>query len=156
MLPTPSFLIALAGAVPRWVESLVYRQLTPRQVTELALEADEVFGLPEGSKIMCPMPGTPSDAIFHAYTRGLAAMAFAPGGVRAFGLHFHGDLDRLAPDPDAPVYLRALPTLEVEAEVEASGMVSLGAKGMAPRRRRPPLRVVSPRRRASGEKPALR
>lgn len=76
----------LAVAVPLWIEN--FRPLTDDQRIEIAKEAGQVVA-EHGDIILYQSKKKGETAkAFNQLARGLAALAFADGGVTAFGLHF--------------------------------------------------------------------
>jgi hypothetical protein len=83
---------ALSAAVPLWIEQL--RRLPLADILARARELAQVIA-EHGDVILYRGKKTGESAkAFNALAEGIACLAFAPGGVRAFGMHFeaeHGD-----------------------------------------------------------------
>jgi hypothetical protein len=88
--------VALNVAVPLWIE--VVRLMSDEQRTEVAAECAPVFSGEKkddvrgrhGSgpeRFACGMSGNTRE-VFNALARGLAVLAFAPGGVNYLGIHW--------------------------------------------------------------------
>jgi hypothetical protein len=89
--------IALEAAVPLWIAQLQergdwdYIQRRAKQCADIVAEKGDVI-LYRGKK------RGESAAAFNALAEGLACLAFAPGGVKAFGMHWQAKLNANSPD----------------------------------------------------------
>ncbi len=78
--------LSLAAAVPLWIEQ--FRSLTDEQRLAIALEAGQVIA-EKGDIIQFRSKRKgETAAAFNQLARGIAVLAFTPGGVTCFGLHF--------------------------------------------------------------------
>lgn len=78
--------VSLAAAVPLWIAE--FKKLTHDQRAQIAKDAAQVVAekgdvLQFGSKTK----GAAANA-FNQLARGIAVLAFQPGGITAFGMHF--------------------------------------------------------------------
>lgn len=78
--------ITLGAAVPLWIAEL--RKLTPEQRIALARECGDIVAA-KGDVIQfrSKKPGETAKA-FNALAKGIAALAFSPGGVTFLGDHY--------------------------------------------------------------------
>jgi hypothetical protein len=83
--------ISLSAAVPLWIER--FKQLTDDERMAIAREAAQVVA-EKGDIIQfrSKRKGETANA-FNQLARGIAVLAFSPGGVTVFGLHFEVGLD---------------------------------------------------------------
>ena len=83
---------SLSCAVPLWIERIKSRNMTPEEWVKFINERrEQCVGMiaSHGDDILfrSKKPGGTA-AAFNALAESIAIMAFVPGGVRAFGLHF--------------------------------------------------------------------
>lgn len=76
--------ISLSAAVPLWIAEL--RGLPWSEISRMAGEASQYIA-EHGDALMYKTKGVTSKAFNHL-ARGLAALSFAPGGVKFLGMHF--------------------------------------------------------------------
>lgn len=89
--------LALSAAVPLWIEE--FRHIPIETLLIQAREAGQVVA-EKGDIIQFKSEKKGESAkAFNALARGLAIMAFVPGGVKFLGLHF----EALHPDSEAPL-----------------------------------------------------
>lgn len=83
--------ISLSAAVPLWIEEL--RHLPWSEIETLAKECSQVIA-EKGDIIQyrSPKQGETAKA-FNSLAKGIAALSFAPGGVKVFGMHFEAKYD---------------------------------------------------------------
>jgi hypothetical protein len=78
--------IALSAAVPLWIQELKNKPCDELQA--MAADAAQIVAS-KGDLIMFRSKKKgESAAAFNALAKGIAVLAFAPGGVTTFGLHF--------------------------------------------------------------------
>lgn len=89
---------SLSAAVPLWIENFVQKGYSLDEVFEIAKGASQMIA-EKGDLILfkSKKKGETADA-FNALAKGIAALAFVPGGVKTFGMHFQADMKRLAAD----------------------------------------------------------
>ena len=76
----------LAAAVPLWIEEL--RPLPWSEIDHLAKECSQIIA-EKGDVILYRSKKKGETArAFNALAKGIAALSFAPGGVKVFGMHF--------------------------------------------------------------------
>lgn len=92
---TSSLGISLSAAVPLWIESFVQAGYSFADVTKIASEASQIIA-EKGDLILfkSKKKGETANA-FNALAKGIAALAFVPGGCTTFGQHFEADPKRL-------------------------------------------------------------
>lgn len=76
--------MALSTAVPLWIHE--FKQRPWQEIQELATEGSQFLG-EHGDALMYKQKGTTAKA-FNYLAKGVAALAFVPGGVNTFGMHF--------------------------------------------------------------------
>lgn len=88
--------ISLGAAVPLWIERIIDEGWTwPRVATE-AQAAGQIVA-EKGDVILYKSKKAGETAgAFNALAKGIACLAFAPGGVTVFGQHWEADVGRLA------------------------------------------------------------
>jgi hypothetical protein len=86
MMTTDLLRLSLEASVPLWIEEM--KKLSWDQRRELASECSGIVAH-QGDNILYrgAKKGQTATA-FNALAKGLAICSFAPGGVKAFGLHF--------------------------------------------------------------------
>jgi hypothetical protein len=77
--------LALSAAVPLWIEELKNKPWDELQA--MAADAADVVAS-KGDMLMFRGKKGESAAAFNALAKGIAILAFCPGGVTTFGLHF--------------------------------------------------------------------
>lgn len=81
--------ISLAAAVPLWIEQ--FRPLSDAQRAAIAHESAQVVA-EKGDVILYRSKRKDETAkAFNQLARGIAVLAFVPGGVTVFGLHFEAN-----------------------------------------------------------------
>lgn len=93
MTPASSELLAmsLSAAVPLWIEE--FRHLSFDEIQKIARESAQVVA-EKGDIIQFKSKKKgESAAAFNALARGIACLAFAPGGVTTFGSHWEAKLE---------------------------------------------------------------
>jgi hypothetical protein len=76
--------MSLSMAVPLWIQE--FKQKSWAEIQEIATEGSQFLG-EHGDALMYKQKGTTAKA-FNYLAKGIAALAFAPGGVNTFGMHF--------------------------------------------------------------------
>lgn len=74
----------LSAAVPLWI--MEFKNLPWAQVSKIASDAGQ-FIAEHGDALMYKQKGVTKDAFNHL-AKGIAALSFAPGGVKTMGMHF--------------------------------------------------------------------
>ncbi len=89
--------LMLQVAVPVWIERL--RELPFETVLERARTCGELVAGPAGADILYRSKAAGGTATaFNALAEGVACLAFSPGGVRIFGLHFEASRSNFSLD----------------------------------------------------------
>jgi len=88
--------LSLAAAVPLWIEEFVRKGYTFDDVARVAAESGQVVAEKGDLILFKGKKKGETAAAFNALAKGIAALAFVPGGVRTFGMHFEADPKRLA------------------------------------------------------------
>lgn len=81
--------ITLSAAVPIWIQEL--RSLTPEERAERIEGSAELLASEGDSLLYSGGPPGKAAELFNRLAEGMAVLAFQPGGVSAFGLHFEAD-----------------------------------------------------------------
>ncbi len=88
--------IALGAAVPLWIERIVDEGWTWPRVAAESRTAGQIVA-EKGDVILYKSKKAGETAsAFNALAKGIACLAFAPGGVTVFGQHWEADVGRLA------------------------------------------------------------
>jgi len=84
-----SFLsIALSASVPLWIETFIQEGYTFEYLQSIAKESLQIVA-EKGDLILFKSKKKGESAkAFNALAKGIAVLAFMPGGVTLFGLHF--------------------------------------------------------------------
>lgn len=86
---------SLSAAVPLWIEEFVQKGYSFADVTKIASESCQMIAEKGDLILFKSKKKGETAAAFNALAKGIAALAFVPGGVRTFGMHFEADPKRL-------------------------------------------------------------
>ena len=87
--------ISLSAAVPLWIETFVQQDYTWADVSRIASESSQIIAEKGDLILFKSKKKGETAAAFNALARGVAALAFVPGGVTVFEMHFEADFKRL-------------------------------------------------------------